>query len=239
VNYIKEINAFYDWLETNQLSQSDIVLWHALMHINNKSGWKAQFTVAISVLEVKTGLTRRTIERARNRLYQVGLIDWKSRKGNRASLYELKSLCGNYDAQKAVKNDVESDAQGVAQPVDITKRNETKQKEEEVTRENPVTVYEQNFGIMKPLLQESFLAWCNDLGDDVVIAAMKLAVHKGGRTFSYVESILKEWINEGLDDLNQIRTYEENKKKTVPFRKQKQQKTDSSLFDELRKEGGS
>lgn len=92
MNYIAEINAFYDWLELNPLSTSAIVLWHTLMHINNKSKWTNEFTVAASVLSLKSGLTDRTIRNARNELKQKGRIDWKTRGGNKAAAYILISL---------------------------------------------------------------------------------------------------------------------------------------------------
>ena len=92
MNYIKEINAFYDWLETNSLSTSEIALWHALMHINNKSGWAEEFTVATSVLCIKTGLADRTIRDTRNKLKQKGRIDFRSRKGNQSAIYKMISL---------------------------------------------------------------------------------------------------------------------------------------------------
>ncbi|KAB7709014.1 hypothetical protein F9802_02450 [Bacillus aerolatus] len=34
-DYIKEVHAFYDWLELNELPQSAVLLWHALMHLND------------------------------------------------------------------------------------------------------------------------------------------------------------------------------------------------------------
>lgn len=89
MNYIREINSFYDWLELNELSVSAINLWHALMHINNKAGWITSFTVAESVLTVKTQLNGRTIRNARNELKQKGLIDFKTRKGGKAPIYEI------------------------------------------------------------------------------------------------------------------------------------------------------
>lgn len=89
MNYIKQINAFYDWLETNSLSLSAIALWHALMHICNKTGWATEFAVATSVLSIKTGLSDRAIRNARNELKQKGRIDWKPRKGNQSAIYTI------------------------------------------------------------------------------------------------------------------------------------------------------
>lgn len=131
MNYIAEINSFYDWLELNQISSNAINLWHALMATANKARWENRFTVAISVLEIKTGLQRRTLERARNELTQKGRIGWKKRSGNQSAEYEIFSLCD--------KNNTQFDAQVVVQPVaqvdvqvvDINKLNKTKQEREE------------------------------------------------------------------------------------------------------------
>jgi hypothetical protein len=92
MNYIREINAFYDWLETNELSTSAISLWYALMHINNKTGWKNEFTVALSVLSIKTGLSSRAVTNARKELTEKGRIKWESRNGNQAAQYTVNSL---------------------------------------------------------------------------------------------------------------------------------------------------
>lgn len=92
MNYIREINAFYDWLETNELSVSAISLWYALMHINNKTGWKNEFTVALSVLSIKTGLSSRAVTNARKELTEKGRIKWESRNGNQAAQYSVNSL---------------------------------------------------------------------------------------------------------------------------------------------------
>ncbi len=131
MNYIAEINSFYDWLEINQISSNAINLWHALMSVANKASWQPRFTVAISVLELKTGLKRRTLERARNELSQKGRITWKKRNGNLAAEYSLISLCDKkyikFDAQSVAQADVQTNVQVVAQPVDINKLNNTKQ----------------------------------------------------------------------------------------------------------------
>jgi hypothetical protein len=92
MNYIREINSFYDWLETNTLTYSAISLWHALVHIANKAGWPEEFAVAISTLESKTGLKKDAIIRARNRLRQVGRINFRSRTGRQSAIYQVISF---------------------------------------------------------------------------------------------------------------------------------------------------
>lgn len=92
MKYISEINAFYDWLELNELSTSAVALWYALMHINNKAAWVEIFTVAESVLSVKTGLSGRGVRNARNELKQKGRIDFRSRSGGKAPTYTIISF---------------------------------------------------------------------------------------------------------------------------------------------------
>lgn len=144
MNYIAEIKAFYDWLETNSLNDSAISLWHALMHVANKTGWQQEFTVAISTLEIKTGLNKKTIERARNKLQQMGRIDWKKRGGNQSAVYEMLSLCDTMTPQpvsQSVPQSVsQSVPQSVPQSVAINKLNETKlNKRKEVLPPPPFT----------------------------------------------------------------------------------------------------
>lgn len=92
MNYIAELKAFYDRLELNPLPSPAIALWHALMSIANKTGWQQEFTVAVSVLVLKSGLNAQAIKRARNRLEQDGYVTWRSRGGNQSAIYHLNSL---------------------------------------------------------------------------------------------------------------------------------------------------
>ncbi|WLR50059.1 DnaD domain protein [Bacillus tianshenii] len=95
MSYEQTIHAFYDQLETNPLTSSAIALWHSLVHISNKHGLAKGFTVAASVLCMKAGLKERTFYKARNELKTKGYIDYKSRSGNQAAIYQLLSLSAN------------------------------------------------------------------------------------------------------------------------------------------------
>jgi len=117
MNYIREINAFYDWLETNELSTSSISLWYALIHINNKTGWKNEFTVALSVLSIKSGLSPRSVTDARKELTEKGRIKWESRNGNQAAQYTVNSLVGELQelyADKVADNTTDNTTDKVA-----------------------------------------------------------------------------------------------------------------------------
>ncbi len=97
MNYIKQINVFYSQLEIRPLSPSAISLWHALMHINNKAGWKETFTVAGMVLRLKSGLNESSFKRARSELKKNGCITYIPGRGNQAPSYQLTCLCSTMD----------------------------------------------------------------------------------------------------------------------------------------------
>lgn len=127
MNYLAELKAFYDTLAVNPLSSHDIALWYALLSIANKSGWKTEFPVALSVLAFFSGANESTVKRSRNKLAQCGYITWRSRSGNQAALYHVNSLVGHSEPQSVPQTVPQSGLQSVPQTVPIykTKLNET------------------------------------------------------------------------------------------------------------------
>ena len=123
IKYIDQINAFHGWLLTNPIPASARIVWFSLIHFCNKTGWKAEFNLAMSALETDTGLSRRTIERARSILQESGLIHVKARAGNQSPIYKIIPFARQYDAQTVAQSDVQTaidghdDAQSDAQTV--------------------------------------------------------------------------------------------------------------------------
>lgn len=150
MNYITQINGFYIWLETNELSASAINLWHALMHIANKTGWQDNFTVAMSVLEIKTGLQKQAIQRARVQLRDKGRISFKSRSGNQSAVYQLIPIPEREDDFHP-----QSDTQSDTQSVPINKQNKNKQNK---TKQNMLSLPKTASDVIK-----LFNAICVDL----------------------------------------------------------------------------
>ena len=118
MNYLAEIKAFYDRLELNPQPNTVIALWHALMSIANKAGWPDTFTVASSVLGLRSGLNASALKRARNKLATDGFIEWKSRGGNLAAQYKLNSLV----VQNYSKNEPQFEPQSEPQSEPINKQ---------------------------------------------------------------------------------------------------------------------
>ena len=75
MDYIKEINAFYDHDMANQLSQSAGYLYLALLNLANRLFWKERFTVSDNMLMARTGMKdKRTFRRALEELTYKGLV---------------------------------------------------------------------------------------------------------------------------------------------------------------------
>lgn len=136
MNYLLEIREFYNSLEINEIGTNAIVLWHALMNVNNKCNWQGSFTVAIRTLELKTGLSKPAILRARNVLKQYKYIDFET-KNNKAAVYKINSLQYLTDTASDTATNTASDtasdtaantANGTINKPNKTKPNQTKNK---------------------------------------------------------------------------------------------------------------
>lgn len=149
MNYITEIKAFYDLVSVKQLSTGQIVLWHALMYINNKCAWAEWFTVPNKTLELYTGLSRQSIVNARNVLKQYGALEFKA-NGTKATAYTLKIL--QVPLQPALQDALQDTLQPALQvPLPLNKRNKTKQNE---TLKEKIPAESKRKSFVKPDVEE-------------------------------------------------------------------------------------
>lgn len=79
MNYIAQLNAFEQWLETHDeefdIGMTEQLLWYKLMGICNRCDWKEWFTVSLTRLEGLMRCSRPTVIKARNKLEKAGLIE--------------------------------------------------------------------------------------------------------------------------------------------------------------------
>lgn len=84
---------------------------------------------------------------------------------------------------------------------------EIKKKEEEEGNpesENPFRFFEKNgFGTIGGHISEKISAWCDDLSNELVLEAMKIAVERGAKSWSYVEKILINWADKQIKTVDQ------------------------------------
>lgn len=108
MNYIREINAFMDWLETNPLEATTQTLWFHIMAIANKSGWPEWFTIANLTLMARANISENTLIKHRNILIQKGRIQYKNQGKQKAGKYKLISFTSNNEVKHSVKDSVTS-----------------------------------------------------------------------------------------------------------------------------------
>src|SRR5690625_3990629 len=92
MNYIKELNAFRNWLLLRKLSSGSILLWHTLMSINNMAGWKTKFNANNTVIYQLTGLTKNNLITARKQLQEHDLIIYHKGNKGKAPVYQMVSV---------------------------------------------------------------------------------------------------------------------------------------------------
>ena len=288
MNYIKEMNAFYDQLIFNPLSSSAISVWHTLMHYNNKSGWQRTFTVPASLIELTSGVKGSTFKRARTELQEKGYIAVTSGSGNQAATYRMISQIKTYEQHDSPTHDT-TKPQPVAEPIQQplpkqlpatatgeTAKEPNTQTSEPIqtsvmaltadhqidqkmiittdcapvqksgynmvrttvhnpdcstdhrsdhttaplfkqyinktnTKHKPITTtsaaiqfYRQNFDASGSYLLNDISQWITNMGEALVLDAMKRALEQNKPNWRYVKGILKSWKTKGITTVEQV-----------------------------------
>lgn len=92
MNYLRQLNRFYQQLPTAGLSSQAVCLYGVLLHVNNQCYWKPVFSVANGTLMGLCHLTERALRQARGLLVAGEWITYQSRNGQRAGLYAIREL---------------------------------------------------------------------------------------------------------------------------------------------------
>jgi DnaD/phage-associated family protein len=239
MDYLKECKAFYESLEYNQLSSGQIALWLVLFNICNKSGWEKWFTVANSRL-ASSGLSASGIAKARNRLKQLGYIDFKPQGRNKATAYRIISrlhATGLQDStkqsnsqsskQSTKQSNSQSSKQGVEQSnkqsTALYKQNKTKQNSSGSnthTCEDVFNFWQQklNWGFPNGIVMADLTGWITEFGPDLVIFALTIAGKKqvtAGAADSFLSSVFNSWRQQHISTLEQAQKANESHEKNT------------------------
>lgn len=229
MNYIKELNAFRDWLLINELTTGEIALWYTLMSINNMAGWKEWFTAPNSTLQLLTGLSKQGLDNARNKLVQKKLIEYKKGTRNSAGLYKMNSLV-NFIDQKFDQTDDQHLTNSLTNSVPGSRPylniniNETKTSSSGSSnaREGELfRLFEENFLITPNDIQMRKLF--NYLDDGLEIELIEKAIEitrTNGKSINYFWGVLNKLLEQGIKTLD---AYEYH----ASFRKRPKQKNGS------------
>ncbi len=115
MNYIKQINGFEQWLETNHLSSSAQLLWYKLVNLFNKSGWNEWISVDNQRLMAAIKVSREaTLIKVRDELIKAGLIELQKGKKGFPNRYKIKSFTFKNETENEVQEVVQDEVQSVA-----------------------------------------------------------------------------------------------------------------------------
>lgn len=78
-------------------------------------------------------------------------------------------------------------------------------------------LYQQNIGVMSPIITEGLLHWYDDLGLDLVVEAIKRTAMRGAN-YKYLNKILLNWEKQGIATLDEVKAQD------LSFEKQKNKK---------------
>lgn len=242
MDYIRQLNAFRDWLLVNDLPTSAIALWYALMTINNMTGWKERFNAPNSVVEKLTGLSKQGLVNARRKLLEVGLIEYEKGKKGKAPVYKIVPLVNSLDQsayqseyQSGYQSAYQSGYQSHTQYLTIPKHKH-KQKDindDDNSRPGFIAVYEQEFGqLITPGIFEQLNAFRQEgMPDEVISEAIKRAATNGVFTAKYITAILESWRKQNVVDLAGVRRAdaEYERRKARKYSERKPQVTDDEI----------
>src|SRR5690625_3104004 len=104
-------------------------------------------------------------------------------------------------------------------------------KESTTTVENDAIVfYQNNIGLIRPIISEEILDWINDLGDEMVIESLKRAIASNKANWGYAKAILRSWHQKG------IKTIEQADAESVEFQNQQQSRFGKNTEPEIQPE---
>lgn len=94
MNYIKQINAFWNWRKYNdEISHSAADLYFAILHCANEAGWKTQVNIPNFTLMATAQIGNKSVlSSLRNQLVQRGLIKYIPGKKGKAPGYIIVTL---------------------------------------------------------------------------------------------------------------------------------------------------
>ncbi|KAA6442364.1 DnaD domain protein [Bacillus atrophaeus] len=181
MNYLKEMNGFMNWLETNPLSATTQALWFHLLHINNKAGWREWFTTSNTTLQAKIEISENTLIKHRKMLIDLKRIEYKP-QGRKAGKYRMISFETPVSEQEPTEKPVTEPTPAPQE----TKEIDPKMKNAFELFENKVA---RTIGHMEA---QRIGYMVDDYGEEKVMEAMKLAFRNKGNTvgLGYIEAIL-------------------------------------------------
>lgn len=177
--------------------------------------------MAISALELDTGLSKQSIIRARNTLQQCGRIIVRTRKGNQSSMYQIIPFAYHTGTQSDTQSDTQTDTQADTQADTIPRLEKTRLDKKEKVRvranknrpeENRkdlaavMQAYASNIHpVASSIEKDKLLDLAESYGQEACLKAIERAVLRNKRSLAYIQGILRNWQANGYDEADDAR----------------------------------
>ncbi|AUJ78164.1 DnaD domain protein [Bacillus velezensis] len=210
MNYLKEMNGFMNWLETNPLSATTQALWFHLMHINNRTGWREWFTTSNTTLQAKIEITENTLIKHRKILIELKRIEYEP-QGRKAGKYKLISF------ENPVRNEETENCKADTPDVVLPKEESSPRAQQEVDEKmkNAFELFENKTARTIGTMEVQRLGYMvDDYGEEKVMEAMKQAFRSKGNNvnLNYIEAILSNPFSQRRKEKQQYANKQQNTK---------------------------
>lgn len=151
---------------------------------------------AIYMLDIQNFIGKTTTEADRQREYQARIAKEKK---------NVRNLTGN------LKENFEETTPELELEKELKKEIESEEEEKKTPPTSDLKklfqLYQENFGIVRPLLRDELEADLSDYGLELITEAVKRSV-KRQKDYSYAQRILKSWDNKGIKTIEQTKAEE-------------------------------
>lgn len=227
MNWISEMMAFYDWLQTKQDGLPDVppgaqALWHALMYWNNRCAvkcggnwyWRVYFRADNGMLLSILKFSRQQLDNMRNILIQTGRIEYrKSGRRNQSGTYKIIPFGANYLTQELTQDLTQELTQVWTQELTHGLHNSGTVVNNKYNIINTCgddgaracareqQLYQTHFGCLPTEAEAAQCRrWLAEYGDDMVEHAFYRAGMSGNKNAAYAGGILKNIRQRGITD---------------------------------------
>lgn len=212
MNYIKQINAYWNWVKLNDLPSRAGYLYLALLDCANTAGWKSEFNAPNSTLQAMAGLDKTGLNRYRNLLVQNGLILYTTGKRGTAGCYQIvplyatKSATNSNDCSAICNqscNQYETNLATNMKPICVPYLNRNRNKKETETKpSSPPTPSQEVASVfrawdkasgrcMTRAESEELLALLDQYGEERLLYAISQGVNNCAVKLSYIRAVLE------------------------------------------------
>lgn len=253
MDYIKQINAFERWCDSNYLPPLSQLLWYKLFKLNNRLGWDQWVQIDNLRLMVEIQVRREaTLIGLRDKLLDAKLIEYKKGHKGSPNKYKIIDTTQKNTFTSEVKTEVYPvvypAVNSVANTADIYKLNKTKPNNNITTTRAPEheneglgRVMSAYFDQIDPAPSERSLAqlhgYCERMGAECCLEAINEAVEKGARNWKYIQAVLATKQRQGVTCIADWRRVEAQRLAAKPQKSGTGRSSFTEIAERMRTEG--